>query len=100
MNSMFSSFDAVCAELLGQTGRALVSPSKKVDGFLQSHQQTQKREQTKVTDEANEKKAGRQQRRARSPLDCLEEEKRKSLQLELEFIQASKCSRAAGGLGT
>ncbi|KAK3025183.1 hypothetical protein RJ639_043069 [Escallonia herrerae] len=65
MNSMFSSFDAVCAELLGQTGRAPVSPSKKVDGFLQSHQQTQKREQTKVTDEANEKKAGRPQRRAR-----------------------------------
>ncbi|KAK2981950.1 hypothetical protein RJ640_019170 [Escallonia rubra] len=77
MNSMFSSFDAVCAELLGQTGRASVSPSKKVDGFLQSHQQTQKREQTKVTDEANEKKAGRQQRRARyapelDGLNCFE----------------------------
>ncbi|KAG5563588.1 hypothetical protein RHGRI_006134 [Rhododendron griersonianum] len=40
MNSIFSSFDAVCAEILGQSVRASLKPSSwcKCDGGVKSHQ--------------------------------------------------------------
>ncbi|KAI8569926.1 hypothetical protein RHMOL_Rhmol02G0315700 [Rhododendron molle] len=42
MNSMFSSVDAVCAEILGQSVRASLIPSSwsKCDGGVKSHQQS------------------------------------------------------------
>lgn len=42
MNSIFSSFDAVCAEILGQSVRASLKPSSwsKCDGGVKSHQQS------------------------------------------------------------
>ncbi|KAF7151528.1 hypothetical protein RHSIM_Rhsim02G0253700 [Rhododendron simsii] len=42
MNSIFSSLDAVCAEILGQSVRASLKPSawSKCDGGVKSHQQS------------------------------------------------------------